>query len=374
MLTLMRTNKAPSKARLLKQYLLKEMSEHRIPVGGRIPSERNLIEQFSVSRTTVRQALSELTIQGLIERQQGRGSFRAGRITQLQRGRRSMLVGVWFNWPTGPMYGPIAEGIREELDDWGYHPVLESGGFELGDERRGIAGLVRKELDGFIVAPSWNPRDNHSPLIELIDRQVPVVLVHVRVRGCETDLVSTNSELAAEEVVRHLIGLGHRRIGFIGAGGLSTTDERLRGYRRTMRNHQLPIDEAWLKLDEDNVEDWGQRAAKELLALPADHRPTAVFGFDWYVETITKMARERGLRVPEDLSVVGLDDVSAAPGKLPWLTTYAQPKRQIGQQAARLLMERLQNPSRRIMIILLPGQFVQRDSTAPPPEPKREKG
>lgn len=358
-----------SKTRQIKDCLLREMTEHRIPIGAQLPSESKLMAEFCVSRTTVRQALAELTSEGFIAKQQGRGTFRIAPAERRQRGERSMLVGVWFNWPSGPLYGPMLDGIRSELVHWGYHAVLE-GGLESGAERQGIRSLVRKGLDGFIVSPSSDPSDSHEPIIEILRRQVPLVLIDKRLPGCEADLVSTNSRLGAEQLVSHLVDLGHRRIAFVGTANVPTVEERLQGYRMTLQKHGQTVDPAWVKVSPEVYADHGRKAAEELLSLPATNRPTAVFGAnDPIAETAAKVARGMGLEVPGDLSVVGFDDAGFNLGEGLWLTTYAQPKYRIGQQAAQLLMRRIQNPGPSIETVLLEGELVLRRSTAPPREP-----
>ncbi len=363
-----KTVKRVSKARMLKDHLLREMQEHRIPIGGQLPTESELVRHFSVSRSTVRQVLSELAAAGLVDRQQGRGTFRTEGPRLTLQPRRALLVGVWFNWPSGPLYGPIAEGVRDELGHWGYHAVFEIGGLEAGAECRGIQSLIRKDLDGFIVAPSTDPNDEHGPLIELIRRKVPIVLVDRAVGDSRTDLVSVDHEFGAREVVGHLIGLGHRRIAFIGVGGLSPMTDRLRGYRVTMAAHRLPIDPAWEQVSTFVGVDTGRAAAMELLSLPDDRRPTAVFGGNDYIaETFAIVARERGLRIPADVSVAGFDDTNVDPSRPAWLTTYAQPKYRIGQQAAWLLMRRLTNPTDHTVSVVLQGELVRRQSAGAPP-------
>lgn len=357
-----------SKTRLLKDCLLREMTEQRIPIGARLPSESELMARFAVSRTTVRQALAELTNEGFIAKQQGRGTFRISPEERRRRGEHSMLVGVWFNWPSGPLYGPMLDGVRSELGHWGYHAVLE-GGLETGAEKQGISSLIRKGLDGFIVSPSSDPFDSHQPIVEILERRLPLVLIDKRLPGCEADLVATNNRLGAEQLVSHLAALGHRRIGFIGTANVSTVEERFQGYRMTLQKHGVTIDPAWTIVTDEVYSDHGRQAAEAMLSLAPGRRPTAVFGAnDPIAETVADVARKLGLCIPQDLSVVGFDAAGFNLEQPAWLTTYAQPKYRIGQQAAQLLMRRIHNPVPHIETVFLEGELVQRQSTAPPRE------
>ncbi len=346
--------------------LLQELTEQRVPVGQRLPTELELMERFAVSRTTVRLALAELTNRGLIERRQGLGTFRAAPNGSRKPAERLMLVGVWFNLPSGPLYGPMAEGIRQELAHHDYHAVFE-GGMGAGEQLKGVYSLIRKGLDGYIVSPSSNPRDPHEPILEMLRQGSPVVLVDKQVGQAEADLVATNGRLGAEVLTEHLIDLGHRRIGFIGTAGVSTVEERLGGYEAAMRRRGLGVHPAWVGVSEDVFPDYGRAAAIKMLGLPAETRPTAVFGVnDPIAETAAGAARSLGLVVPRDLSVVGFDDAGFDPDQPPWLTTYAQPKFRIGQQAAQLLVRRIREPAGRRESVLLEGTLMVRESTAPP--------
>jgi len=358
-----------SKAGIIKKQLLLEMSEQRIAIGARLPSESELMKQFAVSRTTVRQAITELSSEGFVTKKQGKGTFRISPTERRQPTEPSMLVGVWFNWPSGPLYEPMAQGIRDELAQWDYHAVFE-GGMEAGAERRGVDSLVRKALDGFIVSPSSDPEEPHEPVSRVLDRKLPLVLVDKRIPGCPADLVCTNGQIGAECLVSHLIELGHRRIGFVGTAGVSTVEDRLHGYRLTMYRHGLPVDPSWIEVDEEVYRDYGRNAARRMLARAAASRPTAVFGAnDPIGETIAEVARKQGMEVPRDLSVVGFDDAGFDSRQPAWMTTYAQPKYRIGQHAAQLLVRRIQDPRRHTETVLLEGKFVRRGSTARPPPP-----
>lgn len=364
----MRTRPSRSKSQILRDHLLNELTEYRIPIGAKLPTEAQLMNQFSVSRGTVQRVLADLSAEGFLERQQGRGTFRVGPQRKPRASERTMLIGVWFNMPSGPLFGPVREGIRRELDHWGYHGVFEEGGMDVGAEGRGIASLVQKPLDGFIVAPSVSPDDDHQPLAELIERSVPIVMVDRQLPRHPTDLVTTHNELGAEALVNHLIDLGHRRIGFVGVSGFETIDERWRGYRLAMQRHGLEVNEAWVRVNEATAYDCGREAMREMLRLATDQRPTAVFGAnDVIAETCAIVARERRFQLPKDLSIVGFDDINPLPDRPVWLTTYAQPKELMGQQAVRLLMKRIQDPSRQTATVMLEGKLIVRESTAPPP-------
>jgi DNA-binding LacI/PurR family transcriptional regulator len=370
---------------VLKDHLLQEMVENRIPLGGQLPTENELMAKFALGRSTVRRVLQDLQIDGLVDRQQGRGTFR---IAGNKRRQKTMLVGVWFNAPASPLFGPMAEGIQDELARWQYHAVIERGGLDPGDERRGIESLIHKGLDGFIVAPSSNPDDDHAPLLELIDRDIPLVLVDRPFPGCETNLVLPDRRMGAEEAVSHLIELGHKRIAYLGVEGIRTEDERLAGYRKTMARHRLPIhpdwvqnvqrlrgDRSWAGLSDVFVTSGGTRLSIEscrevvqtMLGLPIEQRPTATFAITAELaETFVGLIQEHGLRTPQDMSVVGFGDKDSESGGSAWLTTYAQPSYRVGEEAAGLLIRRIQNPSGHVTSIYLPGKLVVRGSTAPP--------
>ncbi|HON67036.1 MAG TPA: GntR family transcriptional regulator [Phycisphaerae bacterium] len=351
----------------VKEYLRAQIAQEKIPFGSRLPSETELMKRFAVSRTTVRQALADLTSEGLVERRQGSGTYRSDPSTRQPKRERTMLVGVWFNRPAGPLYGPMVAGIRDELACWNYHAVFE-GGSKTGDERTGINSLVRKGLDGFIVSPSSDPGDPHDPIIEMVRRGLPLVLVDKRLGKYQTDHVCTNNQMGVEALVRHLLDLGHRRIGFIGNGGVSSVEERAQAFHLTMRRAGLTVEPEWIEVNQDVFHDYGRAAGGRMLSLPPHRRPTAIFGAsDPVAESVAQVACEQGLHVPRDLSVVGFDDASFDSDETPWLTTYAQPTYCIGQQAARLLMARLQDPSRQTETILLEGKLIVRSSTAAPP-------
>ncbi|MBN2210048.1 MAG: GntR family transcriptional regulator [Sedimentisphaerales bacterium] len=369
----------------LRDHLTQALRNNDIPLGGRLPTEKELMDTFSLSRTTVRKVLTELTMEGMIERQQGRGTFRiAGR----KRTGRLWLAGVWFNWLGGPHWGPMIQGIRDEMSRRQYHCVFEIGGLETGDERRGIEALISKELDGFIVAPSSHPGDNHEPLIKLVEKKVPLVLIDRPLKGYDVDLVITHYQLGAEEIVNYLIELGHTRIGYYGIEGIINKDERFLGYQLVLSKNNLTPDNDWIKIHprltsaktahEDVLTTVAgtrvdaalcRRTVEELLSLPISHRPTAIFAINTTMaEFLVEQLRHHGVAVPNEMSIVAFGEANnyKENDERPFLTTYNQPNYILGEQAARLLIERIENPISHPKTILLQGKLVKGDSSQSP--------
>ena len=177
--------------------------------------------------------------------------------------------------------------------------------------------------------------------------------------------VSAANISGADQAMRHLLDLGHRRIAQIaGPHGWLATEDRRRGYRAALASAGILPDPA-LEVESIPEVDPGRNAAAALLALPDP--PTAIFAFndDTAIGAI-QAARERGLRVPEDLSVVGFDDVEHATIVTPALTTVRQPLAEMGRTAVSLLSRLMDGQSFETLHVELATRLVVRDSTAPP--------
>jgi LacI family transcriptional regulator len=198
-------------------------------------------------------------------------------------------------------------------------------------------------------------RDDHPVVV--IDPLLPL--------DAEIPCVTTANDSGAQEAVQHLLDLGHRRIGAItGPPGWVATDGRLAGYRRALESASLAF-EPELVVAADFQYEPGLAAAASLLDLP--ERPTAVFAFnDSMALGVLRAARDRGLRVPEDVSIVGYDDQLYASVTRPTLTTVRQPLADMGRTAIDLVLRLLDGPGTGAVQIELPTRLVVRESTAPP--------
>jgi LacI family transcriptional regulator len=178
--------------------------------------------------------------------------------------------------------------------------------------------------------------------------------------------VSAAHTSGASEAVEHLLGLGHRRIAAItGPQGWIATEERRRGYRAALAAAGVMPDPR-LEIEADFRTKGGLQAALSLLAL--DDPPTAIFAFnDMLAIGAMQAARQRGIRVPEELSVIGFDDTFEASIVTPTLTTVRQPLAEMGRMAVALLVRLLGNQRMEALHVELETKLVVRESTAPPP-------
>nr|WP_245989285.1 LacI family DNA-binding transcriptional regulator [Agromyces tardus] len=258
----------------------------------------------------------------------------------------------------------LIEGVETVAKEHGLSVVLTVSGSRHAPDPDWIEGVMRRRPVGVVLvfselAPEYRER--------LRSRAIPFVIVDPA-GDPSPDVPSVGSAnwsggLAA---TRHLIELGHRRIAAItGPDDMMCSLARLDGFRSAMNSAGFPVDPAWIRFGDFHV-DGGRDRARDILAL--ENRPTAIFaGSDLQALGVLDAAREAGLRVPEDLSIVGYDDIPLARWVSPRLTTVHQPLRRMGEEAARLAIRLADEETTMTPRMDLATSLVVRDSTAPPP-------
>jgi len=255
--------------------------------------------------------------------------------------RRTMSIGVLLPDMHGAFFGEIVRGIDLAARAAGYH-LLVSGSHSDAAETAALLQTLHGRVDGLIL---MTPALGRAWLDKVLPRRVPVVLLNPRSEPAagddddagRHDSLSIDNRLGARLAVEHLIGLGHRSVAFVGGPeGNADAAERLAGYREALEQHGLPIVPR-LEMAGDFGEESGLQAGAKMAALTP--HPTAIFAAnDAMAIGCLAAMRERGLRVPEDVSLVGFDDVPIARYLTPALTTVQVPIAELGKQAmARLL-------------------------------------
>jgi DNA-binding LacI/PurR family transcriptional regulator len=345
----------------------------------RISSEPELQRQLNISRSTIRQALSNAEAEGLITRVPGKGTFVAA---VASNARNSRLIGYVTGNCSGPMQSRILSGAERVVAAKGYRIIFGNSDGDIDEESRLLGQLVREDkVAGIIIWPALRAEASGG-LFEVVQRDtVPVVAVDRTFKGLSCDFVTSENYAGACAAVEHLLGLGHQRTVFLSQPilHLITVSERFRGYQNGMRGASLEPLEPWLvgssakELDIrgalDGIHDTHSREIEEIVAhLKRSQRPTAIFAINDTMAIQAMMAaRTLGLEVPKELSVVGFDDISVVNSlrDVP-LTTVAQDAYVMGKRAAELLIERIEGHRGMPRNVSLPTELRVRGSTAPP--------
>ncbi len=270
----------------------------------------------------------------------------------------TVTIGVSMSLASS-LYGQeLIAGIEAESLRQGMQLLMSDTRDDPVREERVVANLLAHHVRGLILSPTegWE----RGALRLLSEHSVPFVVVD-RVQDLRIDQVGVENESGAASVVEHLLATGHERVGIIaGRPGLSTTTERVAGYRLAHRRRGLDVDERYI-VDGDSTENGGRQAMSTLLQL--DPRPTGVFiGNDTMTIGALRALRQAGLSIPGEMALVCFDDFPWADVFEPRLTTVAQPSFAIGARAVQLLTRRLQDPKAPAQTLRLGGEITHRDS------------
>ncbi|MDQ2800153.1 MAG: LacI family transcriptional regulator [Armatimonadota bacterium] len=303
-------------------------------------------------------SISEETRQRVFEAARQLG-YRSNRLSHGVLRGRTGLIGVVIPRIDHSFYGGILQGIHAECAAQDYHVLLTRAWDEQGQEPEQISRLIEYRVDGIVcIADNWGlPRLQHW-LAEIVEKQIPCVNVDDYSQSALLDCIVTDDVAGAQMAVRHLIGLGHRRIAHLCVSNSTTADDRWRGYELALTESGLPLRPEWIA---GNTYDPAQAASavRDLLDLPTP--PTAVFAAnDQLAEVVLLEAEQRHLRVPEDLAVVGYGDLDQAQGR--HLTTVTQRPKGIGRAAVSRLRECIQDPDRTPERVTLPTELLIRRS------------
>lgn len=268
---------------------------------------------------------------------------------------------------SNPFFSLVLQGIENAALRGGYSVLVGDTQHDDKREQRYAVMLQRKEADGLIFLGHRLPKAAAQIVRELAPRSAPVVNACEFSPSLGVPGVHIDNTKAAFEVVDHLCKLGHRHIGIV-TGPLVSPLSRDRLQGATARARAEGIGDALSVVHGDFSIESGAIAAERLFT--EKRRPTALFCFnDEMAIGVLSAARRHGLRVPDDLSLVGFDDIRFAQYADPPLTTVLQPMREIGEGAVRLLLEIIRGEKLTPISVTLPHSLVVRASTAPPARP-----
>ena len=351
----------------LKQEILRWLQSGQFRPDEQMPSEHEIAEQFGVSRQTVRQTLGELEQEGWLYRLRGKGTFVSR--PRVGASREPKIMGMLTTYISDYIFPHIVRGAEAVFRENGYGLQLASTDNDKAKELDCLRLFLSQPPNGLLVEPTKSAQGNAnlSHYLALLQHGIPVVMLHARYPEWDGPCVKVDDERGGQLAAEHLLELGHRRL----AGFFKTDDlqgvSRLRGFLAAHRKRGLAVDPACVVQYSTETRDTEPIEAAMAL-LRRDDRPTALFCYnDQLAVGMLDAVRRAGLRVPEDVSIVGFDDSPLAVATEIKLTTLAHPKQELGRRAAKLLLDMIERPRDEWGDVVYEPELIVRASTAAPP-------
>ena len=340
-----------------------EIFSGQYAVGQRLENERKLIERFHVSRGAVRRALHVLEQERLIVRQQGRGTFVCDLSQASSQRRTTTLVAMVYERQY--FFDAVIRGACSLASQRGYLLATASNATEA-EETANVDMILRDQVAGVLLTPRG--QQSRKSYDRLVEAGTKVVLVDTFIPGCNENFAGENNAQGIFMAVGYLAELGHKQIGYVGHDDHDDRPckaQRLCGFMDGCTHAGLvPADEWIIQTDKQSC----GRQLTELLSSP--QRPTGIVAYnDFWAIRVIATARQLGLRVPEDLSVIGFDDCILASSYDVPVTSVCPHYPQIGMAAVELLMSNLEKESSDFKrSVLITPTITPRASTGPAPD------
>lgn len=293
--------------------------------------------------------------------------YRPSRVAQRLRNTngKSKLLGLIIPDIQNPFYSRIVRGIEDVAYQNDYALILCNSDENPARERFYLDVLRSESVDGVILPPI---HQYGNVLDRIIDSGIPVVCVDRKLAKDSVDTVVVNNRKGAYEAISHLLDLNHRRIAILASSSkYSSFKERLEGYEQALREKGVEIDESLIREGDPRNAEKAKELTLELLQL--EPSPTALFVTNNLMSLgVLQAINELNLSIPKDISVVMFDDISWATVVSPPLTVVKQPSYEIGRRAAELLFQRISDPDRETVEVIMDTTLIVRSSTSRPLE------
>ena len=344
----------------LQTWLIEQIEQGVFKPKDKIPTEAELVQITGLARATIRQAIQNLVNMGYLQRKKRLGTFVLDHGSGVDR---RTLVGIILpDIRTG--YAPIlARGAEDEASKSGYSLILCNTDDLFVKAEFHANRLIEHSVSGVIFVPTAAPDDKNQLIInKLLQQNIPVVLADRTIPGDNLDYVTTDNFDGAYELTRYLILKGHKRIAITLSDRFNTERERLAGYKKALLDYKVPIDPDIIKIHQGPYAEKAYAKYARSLLKP-EKEITAIFaGHDRIAYVVYSVAEEMNISIPENISLVGYDDLRPACSHTISLTTMHQPIYEMGQESMRLMIKRMTNPKIDPQKVVLNSNFVARES------------
>ena len=326
-------------------WVRQEIADGSLRSGDKLPSEKELSERFGLSRQTVRHATGELEAQHIVSRVQGSGTYIGG-VRQLVYEPRYMSVAVLSTFYESYIFPPTLKGIERVLSKNGFSMQVSFTDNRVTREREMLLQILEKgNIDGLIVEPAKSalPNPNMDLYREIQERNIPIIFFNASYPQIDAPCVRIDDQAVAQRATQLLLDAGHRKIGAIFKSDDRQGALRYAGYLDAMMSgggevHQRHV--VWV----DTPMTTNLGAIEDYLFQRIEGCSAVMCYNDEVAYQVINLALKRGLRVPQELSIVGIDDsYLAGMGKVQ-LTSFPHPKEMLGRKVAENLMELFRKP------------------------------
>jgi len=290
-------------------------------------------------------------------------NYQPSTIAQSLRNKKSKAISLMLPNITNPLFPEIIKGVEEVALENDYVVIVCSFEDELRKERHYFQLLDNRWIDGIILSGITGDKEENKYIQNTQERGIPVVFIDRGIEGRFLDLVGIDNQEATFEATKYLLELEHKRVGFVnGLRKIKLFAKRLEGYKRALGESGLEFDEN-LVVEGERVSETAESAINQFLS--QKKHPTAIFAMgDLLAITILRGIQMHGLKIPEDVSIIGFDNIPLASLTNPSLTTVNQPAYEMGRQAMKLLIDRIEGKDSIKRKIILDTELVIRESTA----------
>ena len=274
------------------------------------------------------------------------------------RTKKTGTLGVVIADNRNPFYAEVLNGIEEAAREKNYHIILANTQRDYQKEEEAINLLLAKRVDGLLITPV---QDRNDDIKKLIEANIPFVIVGRDFKNIEVDAVYNDEVKGGFLATEYLIKKGHKRVALInGFLHKSPAKGRLEGYKKVLKKYGIPFDDALVTIGDIDVKD-GYERTKQLLEKNLDF--TAIFAYnDMMAFGAMQAVKEKGLRIPEDIGLVGYDDILFSSLISPSLSTIRLKKQELGAESVRLLLSRINGNRKKIKKVMLGVELQIRES------------
>ncbi len=349
----------------VKQTLRNEIIDGKYKINEKLPTESELMKRFDVSRYTIRRAVGDLENEHYIYRIQGGGMFVQDWQRDWTDDEKNKIIGVISTHMADYIFPSIISGIDNVVADQGYSIIVGNTLNTHSRERQTILNMLDLKIAGLIIEPTESamPNPNLDLYRQIQDYKIPTILFHSKYPGFDFPTLLTNDLEAERELINYLFDLGHTNI----LGVFQINDQqgvdRMNGMIQAYQERQIPTTKSNVIMYQSN-DSFKNIIDKIDLTLKGNQSISAIACYnDELAIRIISHLEKNNINVPNDISVVGFDNYDMAKVIVPGLTTANHPKRKLGEDAGKMILEMINGNN--VESKMYSSEIIKRDSTAP---------